>query len=76
MPACPGAALPQADGQPAKLRYMGHALIENRHGLVVGGLLTQATDTAEREAALALLDRHRSAPTDASRSGRIRPMMS
>jgi IS5 family transposase len=33
--------------------------MENRHGLVVGGVVTQATGTAEREAALALLDRHR-----------------
>jgi Transposase DDE domain len=38
---------------------MGHALMENRHGLVVGALVTRATGTAEREAALALLDRHR-----------------
>jgi IS5 family transposase len=43
--------------QPAKLSYMGHALMENRHGLVVGGLVTLATGTAERQAALDLLDR-------------------
>jgi len=30
-------------------------LSENRHGLAVGGLLTQASGSAEREAALALL---------------------
>ena len=30
---------------------MGHALIENRHGLVVDSRLTQATGKAEREAA-------------------------
>jgi transposase len=47
----------KGDGQPAMLCYMGHALMENRHGLVVGGLVTQATGTAEREAALALIDR-------------------
>lgn len=51
----------KADGQPAQLCYMGHALMENRHGLVVGSLVTRATGTAEREAALALLDRHRPA---------------
>jgi hypothetical protein len=34
--------------------------MENRHGLVVGSLITRATGAAEREAALALLDRHRS----------------
>ncbi len=44
-------------GQPAKLCYMGHALMENRHGLAVDGLVTQATGFAEREATLAMLDR-------------------
>jgi hypothetical protein len=39
---------------------MGHALMENRNGLVVGGQVTLATGTAEREAALALLDARRS----------------
>jgi transposase len=46
-------------GQPAKLCYMGHALMENRHGLAVGGGVSQATGTAERDKALALIDRHR-----------------
>lgn len=36
---------------------MGHALMENRHGLAVDGGVTQAGGTAEREAALAMLDR-------------------
>ena len=49
----------KADGQPFQLCSMGHALMENRHGLVVGSLVTRATGTAEREAALALLDRYR-----------------
>src|SRR5216683_793681 len=43
--------------QPAKLCYMGHALMENRHGLAVGGIATLATGVAEREAALELLSR-------------------
>jgi transposase len=47
----------KGDGQPAKLCYMGHALMENRHGLAVDGGITQATGTAEREAALTMLDR-------------------
>lgn len=47
----------KGSGQPAKLCYLGHALMENRHGLAVGGSVTQATGTAEREAALQLLDR-------------------
>lgn len=38
-------------GQAAKLSFMGHALMENRNGLVVGARLTLATGTAEREAA-------------------------
>jgi transposase len=50
----------KGDGQPAKLCYMGHALMENRHGLAVLGGVSQATGTAERHEALALLDRHRS----------------
>lgn len=49
----------KGDGQPAKLCYMGHTLMENRNGLAVGGLATLATGTAEREAALALIDRVR-----------------
>jgi IS5 family transposase len=46
----------KGDGQPASLCYMGHALMENRHGLVVGGGATLAAGKAEREAALALVD--------------------
>src|SRR5271168_4148260 len=47
----------KGDGQPAKLCYIGHALMENRNGLAVDGGITQASGTAEREAALAMLDR-------------------
>src|SRR6185437_1674170 len=47
----------KGSGQPAKLCYLGHALMENRHGLAVDGVVTQATDFAEREAALQMLDR-------------------
>lgn len=46
----------KGDGQPAKLCYMGHALMENRHGLAVGGGISQATGTAERQTALDLID--------------------
>ncbi len=49
----------KGDGQPAKLYYIGHALMENRYGLVVGGGISQATGTAERETALALIDGRR-----------------
>ena len=42
-------------GKEAKLCYMGHVLMENRNGLVVDARLTQATGTAEREAAQAMV---------------------
>ena len=42
-------------GQPAKLCFMGHALIENRHGLVVRADASTATGTAERETAIDLI---------------------
>lgn len=42
-------------GQPATLSYLGHVLMENRNGLVVDATLTQASGTAEVEAALTLL---------------------
>ncbi|MDR3438915.1 IS5 family transposase [Telmatospirillum sp.] len=47
----------KSDGQPSRLCYMGHVLMENRHGLAVDATLTHATGTAEREATLAMLDR-------------------
>ena len=46
----------KATGQEAKLAYLGHVLMENRHGLVVDSCVTQATGTAEREAALAMAE--------------------
>ena len=46
----------KGDGQPAKLCYIGHALMENRHALAVSGGVSQATGTAEREKALELID--------------------
>jgi transposase len=54
----PGALLfKKAASEAARLCYMGHALIENRHGLVVDVQLTQASGGAEREAAITMLDR-------------------
>ena len=41
--------------QEAKLSYLGHVLMENRHGLAVAGELTEATGFAERESALRLV---------------------
>jgi transposase len=43
-------------GKEAKLSHMGHALTENRNGLIVGIMVTEANGTAEREAALDLVD--------------------
>ena len=42
-------------GKEAKLSFMGHLLMENRSGLVVGTRLTRATGLAERAAASALI---------------------
>jgi len=42
-------------GKEAKLCFMGHVLMENRNGLVIDVAMTQATGTAEREAALDML---------------------
>jgi len=42
-------------GKEAKLCFMGHLLMENRNGLVVKARLTQASGTAEREAAEAMV---------------------
>jgi transposase len=50
----------KANGQEARLCYLGHALIENRHGLVVDGRVTHATGTAEREVAEAMATDRRS----------------
>jgi transposase len=47
----------KGNGQPAKLCFMGHALMENRSGLVVQARLGQASGTAEREAALYMIAR-------------------
>lgn len=48
----------KGSGQEAKLGYLGHVLMENRHGLIADALLTQADGTAERDAALVMLYRH------------------
>jgi hypothetical protein len=45
-------------GKEARLSFMGHAMAENRHGLVVEAELTQATGTAERAAAKAMIESH------------------
>jgi transposase len=54
----------KADGRESRLCFMGHVLMENRNGLAVDAALTHATGTAEREAALTMVDRR-------NRKGRI-----
>jgi transposase len=43
-------------GKEAKLSHMGHTLGENRHGLIVNITVTEANGTAERSAALDMID--------------------
>ena len=45
----------KAEGQQSRLCYMGHALMENRKGLVVDARVTEAAGKAERKAAVAML---------------------
>jgi transposase len=45
----------KGNGQPAELCYIGHALMENRNGLMVGGVATRATGYAEPLAAIELV---------------------
>ena len=49
-------------GKEARLCFMGHALMENRNGLIVGAVTTTASGRAEREAALALIEPHGMTP--------------
>ena len=43
-------------GKEAKLSFIGHGLMENRHGLLVDACLTQASGHAERVAALHMIE--------------------
>jgi transposase len=45
----------KSSGQASQLCHMGHALMENRNGLVMDATVTTATGTAERETASAML---------------------
>ena len=47
----------KGDGQSGRLCFMGHLLMENANALIVDAALTLASCTAEREAALAMLER-------------------
>jgi transposase len=45
----------KSSGSEARLSYLGHMLVENRSGLIVGTYLTEADGHAERDAALLML---------------------
>ena len=49
-------------GKEAKLCFMGHGLMENRHGLLIDACLTQADGHAERVAALHMIEPHADRP--------------
>ena len=49
-------------GMEARLCFLGHALMENRSGLLVNACLTQANGHAERLAALAMIEAHADRP--------------
>ena len=40
----------------SRLRYMGHTLTDNRHGLIANAMITTATGYAEREAAKTMIN--------------------
>lgn len=48
----------KGNGREAKLSYAGHALMENRNGLLLELQVTEANGTAERETALSMLEEH------------------
>jgi len=58
----------KGNGQPAKLSFGAHALMENRNGLLVDLAITDAT-LAEPKAAVPLVDRRRKARRDMSTLG-------
>ena len=47
----------KSKGSEAKLSYLGHVLMENRNGLLLQTVVTPATGTAERNAALLLAEK-------------------
>lgn len=53
----------KSEGMESKLCYMGHATMENRNGLAVAGIVTQASGTAERAASEEMLGKKASPHT-------------
>jgi hypothetical protein len=56
-------------GKEAKLCFMGHALMENRNGLIVDALATRASGYAERLAALHLVEPSADRPRQVTLAG-------
>jgi transposase len=44
----------KSNGQESRLAYLGHVMMDNRHGIAIDTLLSEANGRAEREAALAM----------------------
>jgi hypothetical protein len=44
-------------GKESKLSYLGHALVENRNGLIAAAMVTHADGYAERDAALPMIEK-------------------
>ncbi|MGH8787596.1 MAG: IS5 family transposase [Cupriavidus necator] len=60
----PDAKLYRKGKTASELRYMGHTLSDNRHGLVVSAMVTNADGHAEREAAKVMLNDARQVAED------------
>src|SRR5208283_5225071 len=67
------AVVQESYGKESHLAYLGHALVENRNGLIAAAMATQADGYAEREAALLMLEEKQKATKVASPSGPTRP---
>ena len=56
----------KSKGQEAKLRYLGHYMADLPSGVIYGAMATQATGTAEREAALVMVGQLKRKPRQAA----------
>jgi transposase len=50
-------------GKESKLSYLGHALVENRNGLIAAAMVTHADGYAERDAALLMIEKQQQGRT-------------
>ena len=57
-------------GKESKLSYLGHALVENRNGLIAAAMVTHADGYAERDAALLMLEQQAAGPLAPHHRGR------